>query len=175
MPQARHFRRAHRVKESDILAFQSMNIAQPPQLFTRLSGSHCSECFPGAGNNTWQVRNPIIPFGVCERAISQQAIYSCKDSIQSLHCCYGRYDGDGFPQGMAGEGWNVQEPQTKYVTLGRERERERVCVCVCVCVLALRCVWLFVTPRTVAHQAPLAVSSGPFPGKNTGVGCRFLL
>ena len=175
MPQARHFSRAHRVKESDILAFQSMNIAQPPQLFTRLSGSHCSECFPGAGNNTWQVRNPIIPFGVCERAISQQAIYSCKDSIQSLHCCYGRHDGDGFPQGMAGEGWNVQESQMKYVTLGWERERERERERVCVCVRALRCVWLFVTPRTVAHQAPLAVSSGPFPGKNTGVGCRFLL
>ena len=174
MPQARHFSRAHRVKESDILAFQSMNIAQPPQLFTRLSGSHCSECFPGAGNNTWQVRNPIIPFGVCERAISQQAIYSCKDSIQSLHCCCGRYDGDGFPQGMAGEGWNVQEPQMKYVTLGRERERECVlCVCVCACVRSG--VSDSVTPRTVAHQAPLAVSSGPFPGKNTGVGCRFLL
>ena len=29
---------------------------------------------------------------------------------------------------------------------------------------------LFVTPRTAAHQAPLF-----FPGKNTGVGCHFLL
>ena len=31
-------------------------------------------------------------------------------------------------------------------------------------------VWLFATPWTVAHQAPL----WDFPGKNTGVGCHFL-
>ena len=36
----------------------------------------------------------------------------------------------------------------------------------------LSCVLLFVTPWTVAPQAPLAVG---FPGKNTGVGCHFLL
>ena len=33
-------------------------------------------------------------------------------------------------------------------------------------------VWLFETPGTVAHQAPLSWDS---PGKNTGVGCHFLL
>ena len=33
-------------------------------------------------------------------------------------------------------------------------------------------VWLFVTPRTVALQAPLFMG---FPNKNTGVGCHFLL
>ena len=32
---------------------------------------------------------------------------------------------------------------------------------------------LFATPWTVAHQAPLSI--GYFPGKNTGVGCQFLL
>jgi len=31
---------------------------------------------------------------------------------------------------------------------------------------------LFVTPCTVAHQAPLSME---FSGKNTGVGCHFLL
>ena len=31
---------------------------------------------------------------------------------------------------------------------------------------------LFATPRTVARQAPLSMDS---PGKNTAVGCRFLL
>ena len=30
-----------------------------------------------------------------------------------------------------------------------------------------------VNPRTVAHQAPLSMEY--FPGKNTGVGCHFLL
>ena len=30
-------------------------------------------------------------------------------------------------------------------------------------------VWLFVTPRTAAHQVPLSMG---FPGKNTGVGCQ---
>ena len=30
-----------------------------------------------------------------------------------------------------------------------------VCVCVCVCAGSLSCVWLFVTPWTVAHQAPV--------------------
>ena len=32
-----------------------------------------------------------------------------------------------------------------------------VCVCVCVCVCMLSCVWLSVTPQTVAHQAPLSM------------------
>ena len=32
--------------------------------------------------------------------------------------------------------------------------------------------WFFVTPWTVAHQAPLSMDS---PGKNTGVGCHALL
>ena len=36
----------------------------------------------------------------------------------------------------------------------------------------LSCVWLFVTPRTVARQA---LCPWGFPGKNTGVGCHFLL
>ena len=34
------------------------------------------------------------------------------------------------------------------------------------------CVWFFVTPWTAAHQAPLSMG---FPGKNTGMGCHFLL
>ena len=38
--------------------------------------------------------------------------------------------------------------------------------------LVIRCVWLFTTPRTVAHQAPLSTE---FSGKNTGVGCHALL
>ena len=39
-------------------------------------------------------------------------------------------------------------------------------------VRSLSRVWLSATPWTVAHQAPL---SKGFPGKNTGVGCHFLL
>ena len=39
-----------------------------------------------------------------------------------------------------------------------------------VCVLS--CIWLFSTPWTVARQAP---SPWDFSGKNTGVGCHFLL
>ena len=51
-----------------------------------------------------------------------------------------------------------------------------VCVCVCVCVHAhvhahlLGCVWLFVAPWTIAHQAPRSMG---FPGKNTGVELPF--
>ena len=40
-------------------------------------------------------------------------------------------------------------------------------------VLLLSHVLLFVTPLTVVCQAPLI--HGDFPGKNTGVGCHFLL
>ena len=47
-----------------------------------------------------------------------------------------------------------------------------VCVCVCVCVHSLTCVKLLATPWSIAHQAPLSMK---FPGKNTGVGCHFLL
>ena len=36
----------------------------------------------------------------------------------------------------------------------------------------LSCVWLFVTPWMVAHQAPLPIG---FSRQNTGVGCHFLL
>ena len=38
--------------------------------------------------------------------------------------------------------------------------------------VVLSCVWLFVNPRTKASQAPLSMD---FPGKNSGVGCHFLL
>ena len=44
--------------------------------------------------------------------------------------------------------------------------------CVCVCAQSLSCVRLFVTPQTVACQAPHLWDS---PGKNTGVGCHCLL
>ena len=40
-------------------------------------------------------------------------------------------------------------------------------------VKSLSCVRLFAPPWTVAYQTPL--SMGFFPGKNTGVGCHFLL
>ena len=43
-------------------------------------------------------------------------------------------------------------------------------MCVCVCVLSH--VWLFVTPWTVATRL---LCPWDFPGKNTGVGCHFLL
>ena len=42
----------------------------------------------------------------------------------------------------------------------------------CVWAHLLNHVWLFVTPWTVAHRAPLSME---FSGKNTGMGCRFLL
>ena len=46
-------------------------------------------------------------------------------------------------------------------------------VLVCVCVLSrFSHAWLFVTPWSVALQAPLSMDS---PGKNTGVGCQALL
>ena len=37
---------------------------------------------------------------------------------------------------------------------------------------SLSCIWLFVTPWTIVHQAPLSME---FPSKNTGVGCHPLL
>ena len=40
------------------------------------------------------------------------------------------------------------------------------------CTSLLSHVWLSMTPRTVARQAPLSMG---FSGKNTGVGCRALL
>ena len=45
-----------------------------------------------------------------------------------------------------------------------------MCVCVCVCVCAQLCLTLI--PWTVAYQDPLSME---FSGKNTGVGCHFLL
>ena len=47
-----------------------------------------------------------------------------------------------------------------------------LCVCVCVCVCVLSRVQLFATPWTAACQASHPWDS---PGKNTGVGCHFLL
>ena len=40
------------------------------------------------------------------------------------------------------------------------------------CTQSLSCVQLFSAPWTVAYQAPLSMG---FSGKNTGVGCHFLL
>ena len=43
----------------------------------------------------------------------------------------------------------------------------------CMLLLFSHCrVWFFVTPWTVAHQIPLPMG---LPGKNTGMGCPFLL
>ena len=49
-----------------------------------------------------------------------------------------------------------------------------VCVCVCVCVQSLSHVQLFVTPWPTACPLRL-LCPWDFPGKNTGVGCYFLL
>ena len=38
------------------------------------------------------------------------------------------------------------------------------------CIQSLSCVWLFVAPWTVAHQAPLSMEFS----RQTGVGCHFL-
>ena len=46
-----------------------------------------------------------------------------------------------------------------------------MCVCVCGCARAQLCLTLC-DPMDVAHLAPLSMG---FPGKNTGVGCHFLL
>ena len=43
---------------------------------------------------------------------------------------------------------------------------------ICLCALSPSHVQLFTIPWTVACQAPLSMD---FPGKNTGVGCHFLL
>ena len=63
-------------------------------------------------------------------------------------------------------GWNIHIPRN----WGYKRNSSKtricnlvclcVCVCVCVCVckcLVAQCVWLFVTPWTVVHQAPLSI------------------
>ena len=47
-----------------------------------------------------------------------------------------------------------------------------MCVCIHVCTQSFSCVWLIVTPWTAVHQILCAWN---FPGKNTGVGCHFLL
>ena len=47
-----------------------------------------------------------------------------------------------------------------------------VCVCVCCCCLVVKSCTTFVTPQIIDCQAPLSMD---FPGKNTGVGCHFLL
>ena len=47
-----------------------------------------------------------------------------------------------------------------------------ITVCVCVCVCTLSRAQFFATPWTVAHQGPLSMKCS---GKNTGVGCHFLL
>ena len=52
-------------------------------------------------------------------------------------------------------------------TYPREHFQEPPALCA-----VLSCVQLFATPWTVPHQAPLPMD---FPGKNTGVGCHFVL
>ena len=57
-------------------------------------------------------------------------------------------------------------------TRARMLSRAAVTLDTCMRAQSHSCVLLFVTPWTVAHQAPLSVA---FSGKNTGVGCHFLL
>ena len=51
-------------------------------------------------------------------------------------------------------------------------EGTQTCIYMYLLVQSLSCVLLFVTLWTAAHQAPLSMDS---PGKNTRVGCHFLL
>ena len=46
-----------------------------------------------------------------------------------------------------------------------------VCVCVCVLAQSLSCVWLFVTPWTIARQAPLSIG---FPRQEYWSGLPFV-
>ena len=59
-----------------------------------------------------------------------------------------------------------------YNDLYGKRILKRVDICVKVKVKSLSCVQLFVTPWTVATRL---LCPWDFPGKNTGVGCHFLL
>ena len=54
----------------------------------------------------------------------------------------------------------LSKPQTKII------RKSSVCVCMCVCVCAQLCLTLCLSGSSV---------NGIFPGKDTGVGCHFLL
>ena len=76
------------------------------------------------------------------------------------------------------QGLNSGLPALQADFLSSEPPGKHVCVCVCVCVythrggLVSKSRPTLATPWTLAHQAPLSMG---FPGKNTGVGCHFLL
>ena len=77
------------------------------------------------------------------------------------------YAGGGGGYGFAGYGQS-----THWELKTHRRAPQHLCILhVCVCSVA-QCVQLFVTLWTVAHQALWPLN---FPGKNTGVGCHFLL
>ena len=71
------------------------------------------------------------------------------------------------------------QPQPLSLLEVRLANVQKLCVCVCVCACAHACthsvspVWLFVTPMDCSP--PDSFVHGIFPGKNTGVGCHFLL
>jgi len=69
------------------------------------------------------------------------------------------FAGGFFTTSTTWEAWRRNTLQNKWTSAS--------CVCE-----SLRCVWLFVTPWTVARQAPLFMDS---PGKNTRVGCHSFL
>ena len=65
--------------------------------------------------------------------------------------------------------WQYQDLESPLCSVPGDKLESCVCVCVCECTLS--CVWLFVIPGTVAHQAPVSMrfsrqeywSGLPFP------------
>ena len=77
--------------------------------------------------------------------------------------------GNGFsPDWLAEEGFQ----QNKIRPLGTRRDRKRPRFALLLLLSRFSRVRLCATPETAAHQAPHPWDS---PGKNTGVGCHFLL
>ena len=79
-----------------------------------------------------------------------------------------------------GEGWspalNTPPPVVRWGLVRGSAKPLKGKRVVCLCVLSqLSRVWLFVTPWTVPPPHPRLLCLWNFPGKNTGVGCHFLL
>ena len=94
----------------------------------------------------------------CQRIINQYSPQSIQLNVRA-----------SFRGGMKGRKKHQEEEENKLKT---DSLILPCCLFISLCAQSLSRVWLCATPWTLACLAPLSMG---FPGKNSGVGCHFLL
>ena len=117
-------------------------------------------------NKKWTPPTHILPLVNIQRRMWKTANFPLLISLLFLYISLSQ----PLPGRQKSKNWNLSTLQCFTCFPSVSSTYLSLCVCVCACAHALSHVWLFMTPWTVACQAPWNC-----PGKSTGVKFHFLL